>query len=627
MAGPINLTETDFEEIRQNLVDYLKSTEKYSDYDFEGSNLQVILNLLSYQAQLNAYSVNMVANESFLASSSIRNNVVSNARQVGYLPHSARSSNALISFSFDLKSGLDIDSIYPQGLPSTLQVSPGFAFAATTSEEAFTFNTVDTYTAAVTSEGICTFVDIPIYQGTRLSKTFTKDETEYNQVFILDNKNIDTTTIRVEVQEDPNKKVNFNYTQALNITELTSDSRVFWLEEIQEGYYELTFGDGMFGKALQDGATIYCDYVVSDGQVANGIKGNNSFKFTGVVVDTFGTTITVRPTVTDVSTTDGGAPIEDVPSIKFRAPKFYGSQNRCVTTNDYEAIIREVYPGIDDMYVFGGETLPIPEFGRVYIVIKPLSGDKLSNSSKTFIKNSLQNYRIASLDIKIVDPQVLYVETQTMIYYDDTKTKKDNSGIIASAKEALVRYSEMIDVARFGGTIRYSRIVGVIDDSDFSIVRNVSSLRMRKNLVATIDTAATYEICFENPVKVDYDNPVLYSTGFKIGDDEEIYYFENIPPGIGETTCKLQRFHFDSLNDKVVDDTDFGDFDIVTGEVMLGVYNPLTVSETTIQDDIIEIRALPLNNGQNIKSEGTVYMELDVSKSEIGANVEREVTE
>ena len=627
MAGPINLTETDFEEIRKNLIEYLKSTEKYTDYDFEGSNLSVILNLLSYQAQLNAYSVNMVANESFLASSSIRNNVVANARQVGYLPHSARAANTLISFQYDLKSGVDIDSIYPQGLPSTLQVDPGFSFSATTSENAYTFNTVDTYSAAVSKDGICTFIDVPIYHGTRLSKTFTKDSSVYNQTFILDNKNIDTTTIRVEVQEDPNKKVNYNYTQAQNITELTSDSRVFWLEEVKEGFYELTFGDGLFGKALEDGARVYCDYIVAGGEDGNGIKGTTSFVFSGLAVDSFGNVITARPIVTAVNTTDGGAPIEDVPSIKFRAPKFYGSQNRCVTTNDYEAIIREVYPGIDDMYVFGGETLTIPEFGRVYVVIKPLTGDKLSNSTKTFIKNSLQNYRIASLDIKIVDPQVLYVETQTMIYYDDKKTKKDSAGIISSAKDALVRYADMIDVARFGGTIRYSRIVGVVDDSDFSITRNVTTLRMRKNLEAVIDTAATYEVCFENPVKIDYDNSVIYSTGFYIGDDEEIYYLENIPPALGETTCKVQRFHFNQLNEKIVDDTEFGDFDLVTGEIMLGVYNPITITGTVVEDDIIEIRALPLNNGQNIKSEGTVYMELDISKSEIGATIENEVEE
>ena len=199
------------------------------------------------------------------------------------------------------------------------------------------------------------------------------------------------------------------------------------------------------------------------------------------------------------------------------------------------------------MYVFGGETLTIPEFGRVYVVIKPLTGDKLSNSTKTFIKNSLQNYRIASLDIKIVDPQVLYVETQTMIYYDDKKTKKDSAGIISSAKDALVRYADMIDVARFGGTIRYSRIVGVVDDSDFSITRNVTTLRMRKNLEAVIDTAATYEVCFENPVKIDYDNSVIYSTGFYIGDDEEIYYLENIPPALGETTCKVSEIPLQSV--------------------------------------------------------------------------------
>jgi hypothetical protein len=464
LAGPIQLTEVDFEEIKDNLINYLKSTKQFTDYDFAGSNLQVILNLISYQAQLNAYSTNLIANESFLHSASIRKNVVSNARSIGYVPTSAKSAYTLIDFQFQLES-----TDYPSGYPQFATIKPGIAFSSNTGKQNFVFNVIDSQVAAFNNSGLVTFNNVPVYEGTYLTHTFDVDQSDYNQRFVLENANIDTTTIRVEVQEDPSEERTFFYKKADNLVELTGESRIYWLEEVDKGHYELTFGDGYFGKALKDGGKIFVSYLVCSGPEANGIQGANNFNFVGGAFDSNETRILEPCEVITVSTTAGGAVVESVDSIKFRAPKEYAAQNRCVIAQDYDALIRKVFPAVDDIYVFGGETLEIPQFGRVYVAIKPSTGDSLSAITKNYIKKSLDPYRVASLDIVLIDPEVLYVEIDTLVYYDEKKTVKDTSAIIATVNDTLRGYIEATATPRFGGVLRYSKLVGIIDISIRSI--------------------------------------------------------------------------------------------------------------------------------------------------------------
>ena len=614
MAGAINLTEVDFDQIKTNLIDYLKSTDEFTDYDFEGSNLQVILNLISYQAQLNAYSTNMIANESFLSSATLRNNVVANARSLGYLPISTRSAFTRATFQVQLEL-----INYPEGFPRTLQLQPGMVLGATSSTSNIVFNAIDPQSASVSSTGLCVFKDLPFYEGTYITKKYTKDDSQYNQKFILNNQKIDTSTIRIEVQEDPVNEQTVEYTNANNLVELSSTSSVYWIEEIDNGNYELTFGDGSFGKKLKSGAVITVTYLITHGPDANGIKGVNNYTFFGNIIDTRGVKVTNNVTITAVEQSSGGSDIEDVSSIKFRAPRENAAQSRAVIAEDYETLIRRVYPSVDDIYVFGGETLDIPEYGRVYVVIKPKGTGKLTGQAKTYIKNSLNSFRIASLDIIILDAEILNIEVVSSVFYNDKKTLKDGATISSEVRTVLNNYGESGTVSKFGGAVRYSNIVGSIDDADESITRNNTTLRMRRDLGALLNTAASYEVCFEN----EFDNingsgiSSVYSSGFTVINDSTTYYFEDDSKG------KIYSFYFDSNNAKIIKDKNFGTVDYVKGEVQIGYTNAITFTSTVVGDSTIEIRAIPKQ--QDVFAKDTIYINLDVDKSDIASIVDTEI--
>lgn len=610
MSGPVQLTEVDFDQIKNNLIAYLKSTKQFTDYDFDGSNLQVILNLISYQAQLNAYNTNMIANESFLASATLRNNVVANARMVGFVPASATSAKALIDFEFQL----DLAD-YPQGFPLYLEIERGLAFSTNNGTSNLNFNIVDVQTGAVDNTGLVKFENIEILEGIYLRETFTVDKSDYNQRFVLKNPNIDTYSVRVEVQEDANEETLTAYTQATNLVQVNEESKVYWLEEVDDRNYELTFGDGHFGVALNDGAKVTISYLVTNGVLGNGIQGVSSYIYSGNARDSYGTGIAFQPTITSVDTSSGGDAIEDIGSVKKRAPKFYSSQNRAVVSTDYETLVREIYPGVDDIYVYGGEELDIPEYGRVYVAVKPNSGEALSALTKTYIKKSLEDYRIASLDVQLIDPMVLYVEVESTVHYDTKKTTKDNAGITTEVNSTLVRYGESDTVAKFGGAIRYSKVLGAIDDSDDSITRNNTILRMRRDMVALENTLASYEVCFLN--EIDPEKGV-YSTGFKLnGDSTKLYYFEDDGKGV------IYSFYFDALNNKVVVNTKFGTVDYVKGEVFIGYDTPINITSTKVSGSVVEVRAYP--KSQDVIAKQSVYLSLDVAKSDVASVVDTQL--
>ena len=622
MAGAINLTEVDFDQIRQNLISYLKSTNKYTDYDFDGSNLNVILSLISYQAQMNSYNVNMVANESFLSTSTIRKNTVSNARMIGYTPVSTTSATSYLDFEVDLNEAGNLDEIYPGGLPQYLEIQPGNFFVASSQRSQYKFNIIDSQAASLNDEGVAVFGNVPVYEGDYLNMKFVKDNTNFNQRFVIPNPGIDISTLRVTVQEDPNINTSVPFAQANNLVELTPETKAFWVEEVEENHYELTFGDGLFGQKLVDGAVVFVNYIISSGSEANGIRGASSFVYSGKVFDYFGSQVPRKPEVTSASTSEGGTELENVSSIKFRAPKSYAAQNRCVTSSDYDAIIRDIYPAVEDVYVYGGEELDIPEFGRVYIVIKPKSGDYVSNATKKLIKDQLEDYRVASIDLILQDPDILYIETESTVYYNEQITMKDTSAIVADVQTTLSDFADSSIASRFGGTVRYSRIVGTIDDADNSITRNITTLRMRKNMSIAQNTLASYEICFENSIDRDGTGYSVYSTGFRFTDDEEIYYFEDDPTNRGA----IRLFHFDTYNEKIVDNKNFGTVDYLKGEIMLGEKNPFSIASTVVDNSIVEVRSYPIDVGQDIKATKSVYLKFDVAKSDIGAIVETGTT-
>jgi hypothetical protein len=616
LAGAIQLTEVDFDQIKSNLINYLKSTKQFTDYDFSGSNLQVILNLIAYQAQLNAYSTNMIANESFLSSATIRDNVVANARAVGYVPTSTKSSQSNITFNFQFTS-----DEFPSGYPSFIELQPGMVFVTGDGNSNYIFNAIEPQTAPVGTAGLCVFPNITVYEGTYLTARFDVNKSNFNQKFILENKNIDTSTIRVEVQPNPNEEYNVFYEQANSLVTVGENSNVYWVEETSEEYYELTFGDGYFGNELNDGSTIYVTYLTTRGPSANGIIASNNFQYTGRIITSDGQAINKSATVSSASVTFGGASLESVESVKFRAPRSYGAQNRAVIASDYETLIRQIYPATDDIYVYGGEELPIPEYGRVFVVIKPSTGAALSNTTKNFIIESLNEYRVASLQVVIQDPEILYLEIITAVYYNDKNTIKDASGIVSEVKKTLSSYFVEGAIDKFGGSARYSRIVGAIDDSDPSITRNITTLRMRKDFAIVPSTASSYEICFEQALEVNTGNSVVYSTGFQIeqdgSNDGKTYYFED------DTKGNIYLFYFDTNGTKTIQNTTFGTVDYVNGEVLLGYINPVTFINTVELNDLIKIRGMPFS--QDVVAKKTVYLDLDIESSRIDAIIDTNI--
>ena len=616
MAGAIQLTEVDFEQIKSNLVDYLKSTKQFTDFDFAGSNLQVILNLISYQAQLNAYSTNMIANESFLSSATIRDNVVSNARTVGYTPVSARGATSTSTFTYTLS-----ETAFPSGFPAFLELQAGNVWQTASGINNFFFSVVDPQTAPVSSTGVCTFTNVVVTEGIYLTDSFTVDKADYNQRFILKNQNIDSTTIRVEVQQNPNEEYNTFFEQANNLVTVGPQSNVYWLEEVDEEYTELTFGDGLFGKALKDGAKINVAYIVSSGEKANGVDCKSTFAYGGDIIISTGEKVTIVPTLNSATVSTGGANIESVTSIKFNAPKSYAAQNRCVISQDYETIIREIYPAASDIYVYGGEELDIPEYGRVFIAIKPNSGETLSALTRNYISESLNDYRIASLQIVLVDPSIIYLEYDSVVFYDDKATIKDASGIRSEVVKAISSFFISSAVDKFGGAARYSRIVGAIDDADPAITRNTTVLRMRKDFTVIQSAAASYEICFEQALRTDTNRSVVYSTGFQLMidgvNDGREYFFED------DTLGNVYSFYFDETNTKIVANPTFGTVDYVKGEVMLGYTTPVVFVSTTAPNNIIQIRALPI--GQDVVAKQSVYLELDAAASKVEALIDTNI--
>lgn len=600
----VSLTSTDFGEIKQYLTEYLESTSNWTDFKWTGSNISIILNLICYQTQLVNYTANLLANESFLSSAILRNNVVSLAKTIGYTPKSATCSKLTLNMSVSLSEKESADY---------LTLNPGNVFGVSSAKDSYNFNAIEQITAPVNSSGTCYFMNLTLYEGVFVEMDFVVNTTIYNQRFLLSNLNIDTDTIRISVSE--NSETFYAYTHASSYANANFNDRVFWIEEIDDGYHEIIFGDGFFGRKLQNGNKIHCTYIITNGEEANGFTGENNFTFTNLFYSNSGTKLKLTPTILSDVISEGGANRENVSSIKFRAPKSYAAQRRCVTAYDYESLVRDIYPAIDAIYVYGGENLRNPQYGRVFVVIKPTSGIALSNSTKNAIKSSLSNYRIASLDISIVNPEVLFVEVISAVFYDIRVTNLNSAKIESLVRTTLSNYAKSETVSRFGGAIRYSRIVGAIDESDSSIVRNNTFLRMRRDLKAVQNTLATYELCFENPFSTCRDSAVVYSTGFRISENgianSTIYYFEDNGAG------KIQTFYFDSFRAKQIANSNFGDVNYETGEITLGYANGITIIDTVIPNFIIQVRAICKN--QDIIARNNIYLDLDIGNSTIVA--------
>ena len=448
-------TNLDFDQIKTSIKDYLRANSDFSDFDFEGSNFSVILNALAYNTYINAFNANMVVNESFLDSAVLRENVVSLARSIGYVPRSRTCARAEINLSVSVTTSS----------PTITLEARGPVCVGLTNNSSFIFSVPEGITATV-ENGVATFgtaeEPISVYQGTLLKKTFTVDGS-LDQKFVLDNSFIDTQTIVVKVAGASETGEGREYRLVDNILSIDETSEIYLIQEVQDEKYELLFGDGVFGKKLENGAKITVTYIVTDGADGNGAA---NFAFAGTFVDSLNNPAPVNSvTLTTINKSANGTEIEPIESVKYFAPRLYSAQYRAVTARDYEAIIHQVYPNTESVSVVGGEELDPPKFGTVQISIKPKNGDFISDFDKQLILSRLKNYSLTGINQSIVDIKVLYVEVDSSVYYNTSLTANVNE-LKTNVTNALQAYSDSVELNKFGGRFKYSKVLNVIDSVD-----------------------------------------------------------------------------------------------------------------------------------------------------------------
>ena len=590
------VSNLDFNQIKTSLKEYMRAQSDFTDYDFEGSTLSVLLDTLAYNTYYTAFNTNMVVNELFIDSATLRDNVVALAKQLGYRPKSATSPTAYISFTVT----------YTNATTDTeLLLKKGTGFTATYDNNVYNYVVLDDVKAQV-ANGVATFTDVAVNEGTQLTNTFVINSASKSQRFVLDNKNIDTNTIRVKVYPTGGS-FNEPYLVADNILGVDGTSKVFFLDEIEDERYEILMGDGVLGKKLENNARIEVSYLITSGPESNGVR---TFVFSGVLenpnnVSPNSFSVTINSTVAAA----GGEEIESTQKIKYTAPKAYGTQERAVTADDYEAIVRKVYPATSDIIIFGGEDQEPPQYGKVFIVLKPTDASYLTSLTKNKIVADLKKYVVASVEPQIVDPSILYVEMNSKIYYNSLITDQTPTQIRDKVIGSIQSYIDTSDTEKFNGKFRYSKFVGVIDDADKSINSNLTSLTMRKDFYPSLNSTFYYEVCFQNSFDEDCDDPVLSSTAFRVTE------YPNFDVYVEDRSGKIVLYRLDTVTgEKVVLDNDIGDIDYVRGE--LKMYN-LTIIKGSFFDNRISVRVKPLSN--DIKAMREVYLDVDVANSSFTA--------
>ncbi len=582
----VNFTNLDFDQIKTSIRDYLRSNSNFTDYDFEGSNLSIILDVLAYNTYISSYNANMISNEVFIDSATLRENVVSIARSIGYTPRSRTASKANVSFFVDTSVATS-----PQK-PLTLTLKKGIVSTTSGSFSgiSYVYSIPDDITVPVIN-GIADFSNIDIYEGTYITETYTVNSLDPNQKFILNNANIDSSLIRVEVRDGslgPRKK----YIQSSNILDINSESKIFFIQEIEDQRYEVIFGDGIFGKKLINENIVDISYVITNGESANGVS---SFVFNGTIVDNnnFDVTSGISLISTNIAAS-GGKEIESVDSIKKYATRIYATQNRAVTSSDYEAIIPQIYPEAESVSVFGGEDLDPPQYGKVFITIKPEGGFFVSNGVKDNIKSALKKYSVAGIVPEILDLKYLSIEIDSTIYYNNNNAPSSDyvSNIVYNN---IQKYANSSELNKYGARFKYSKFLGIIDNSHESITSNITTVQMRRDLKPVLNSLATYEICFGNQFHIkNIDGFNIKSSGFYINGIEDPVYLSDVPDVNGITGI-INIFRLDSADRYKIVVANAGTINYTKGEVNLDAINIL---ETVINEGepIIEISAIPESN-------------------------------
>ena len=607
-------TSLDFDQIKAQIKDFLRSNSNFSDFDFEGSNFSVLIDTLAYNTYINAFNANLVVNESFLDSATVRENVVSLARNIGYVPRSKTAATATIRLS-DINVGTTNDST-----TKFLKLSAGLVCVGNSENTTYRFSIPDVVTSTrvidIGGTSFAQFDDpITVHEGTFLRRTYRVD-TSTKQRYIIDSPNIDSSTLRVYVSGPADTGLGRNYRMIDNILNIDKNSEIFLAQEVQDEKYEILFGDGYFGRKLDNNSIITATFIVTDGQTGNGAS---NFSFQGSFTKSDNTLFTPSDTinVTTIRNASNGSEVEDVSSIKYFAPRLYSAQYRAVTPRDYEAIIQNIFPRTESVAVIGGEELDPPQFGKVQISIKPKNGTFVSDFDKSQIKNKLKNYAIAGINSEIVDLKVLYVEINSNIYYNPSQFPSDitlRSRIIS----ALNSYANNVEINKFGGRFKYSKVGTLIDRVDNAITSNITKVIVRRDLKALLNQFAQYELCFGNQFNINAAGYNIKSTGFTIEGFTDTAYITDVPNKNisgdldGSNMGTLSVVSKNNKNEQRVIVKDAGVVDYKKGEVIL---NTINITSTQRQNNIIEVQAFPESN--DVVGLKDLYLNFNVSSSTI----------
>lgn len=589
-----DFTNLDFDQIRASIKDYLRANSTFTDFDFEGSNFSILIDVLAYNSYLTAYNTNMVANEAFLDSATIRENVVSLARNIGFVPLSRRAAKASISFI--------VTGINSQVKTATLKA--GVVCTGNLENTSYIFSIPEDVTVGVTNQEAI-FSNVDIYEGTYLTKTFTVDASQPNQKYIIPNPYVDTSTIRVNVNAGGTID---QYSAVDSIVGINSTSQIFLLQEVSDEKYEIFFGDGIFGKKLSNTNQVNVSYIVTNGPAGNGAS---NFTFSGTIKDNDDAVINSNIGVIVTNTaSQNGDNIQSTESVRYYAPRLYSAQNRAVTASDYEALLPSIYPNIESVTAYGGEELIPPQYGKVFIAAKPKNSDYLSETTKESILNSLKKYTVAGIQPVFVDVNTLYVELDSTVYYNSNYVGSV-SNLQSQITNSLTSYSQSTDLNKFGGRFKYSKALRIIDATSTSITSNITKVKIRRNLGALINDATNYYICFENKFHIDLDGYNIKTTGFYVKGQSDIVYISD-SPNTDMKTGRLFLFTIDSKNNIVIKSNNIGSIDYSTGTLNI---DNITVTSTLKPNNIIEIEAIPESN--DIIAKKSIYLILDIGKSMI----------
>jgi len=604
----VNFTNLDFDQIKTTLKNYLKANSNFTDYDFEGSNLSTILDVLAYNTYITSYNANMVANEVFIDSATLRENVVSLARNIGYVPKSRKAATSTVSFF------VDTSSITPPPVSLTLHKGPIASTSGSFGNQSFVFSILEDITVAVFNN-IASFDEIKIYEGVLLTSSFTYNPRNPNQRYILPNSGIDTDLISTIVRPNETSTISVRYNLQDSLFNVNSESEVYYIQEIEDERYELIFGDGVFGKALEDGNYIQISYIVSNGDSGNGIS---QFTFSGRLSYTRNSiTYNITSGISLLTTgliSSGGESIEPVESIRKFAPRIYASQNRALTSNDYETLIpAKIYPETESISVFGGEELIPPQYGKVFISIKPRTGDFLPNLIKENIKSKLKQYAVAGIVPEILDLKYLYLEIISNVYYN-SNLAPSASNISSIVQSNALKYAESTELNKYGARFKYSKFLKIIDDSHDAVTSNITRIQMRRDLRVVLNSFAEYSIGFGNQFHINSMNGYnIKSTAFRVSGISEPVYISDVPD-TNRSTGSIFIFtvpNVSSINPTIIK-RGIGRIDYIKGIITL---NPINITSAKIKDgqSIIQISTTPQSN--DVIGLQDLYLQLDINNS------------